>query len=174
MMRMKFGSIIERLRSYWQKLSQEKQQQQLSSFVFDNIIGDREYYVAFLDPEETYFAQGLFKPGFRHCFIFFRGDNCWLMLNPTRWFLHIMELSCLPEDPFPSYLKASNPEITILKLTCRLQETKLMYFRPLTCVSHTAYILGLTKRFLITPYQLFNCLLKGNNPNITHVQEIIV
>lgn len=165
-------SLINIVKRWLQKLSHAKKQQQLSNFVFEQLVGDQEYFIAFVDPDETYIAQGFFEPGFRHCFVFFRGQNCWLMLNPTRWFLHVMELSCLPDDLFPSYLKQQHPNITILRVVTRLLETRLMYFRPLTCVSHTAYILGLQKRFIITPHQLYRCLLKGNNPNIVLVQEI--
>ena len=169
----KFGSLISKLKKWYSTLSPQKKQQPLSSFVFDYLVGDREYYIAFIDPDEDYLAQKLLRPGFRHCFIFYKGEQCWLMLNPTRWFLHIMELSCLPGDPFPSYLKTNHPEITIVKVVCRLNESQLMYFRPLTCVSHTAYILGLTKRFVITPYQLYKTLLKSKHPNILQVQEIL-
>ena len=172
-MSMKLESMIKNAKSWWKKLNQRKTQQQLSNFAFDYLVGDREFYIAFTNPDEGHLAERFLKPGFRHCFIFYRGEQCWLMLNPTRWFLHIMELSCIPSDPFPNYLKSNHPEITILKVVSRLDDTGTMYFRPLTCVSHTAYIIGLTKRFVFTPYQLYRCLLRGNNPNITHVQEII-
>lgn len=169
----RFESMIKSAKSWLQKFTQKRKQQQLSNFVFDYLVGDREFYIAFTNPDEGHMAERFLKPGFRHCFIFFKGERCWLMLNPTRWFLHVMELSCIPSDPFPNYLKENNPDITILRVVSRLDDTGTMYFRPLTCVSHTAYIIGLTKRFVITPYQLYRCLLKGGNPNITQVQEII-
>ncbi len=166
-------SMINKLKCWFQKSNRTEKQQQLSSFAFDILVGDREYYIAFSNPDERNIAERFLKPGFRHCFIFYRGERCWIMLNPTRWFLHIMELSCIPSDPFPEHLKNNHPEITILKVVSRLDDMGSMYFRPLTCVSHTAYIIGLTNRFIITPYQLYRCLLRGDHPNITQVQEII-
>lgn len=167
------SSLMRKLTKLFENTSLKSPTQSLSNYVYDIFLGEREYYVAFSNPDSNYHFQGLLKDGFRHCFIFYKGDHCWLMLNPTRWFMHIMELSCFPDDPFPEHLKANNPEITILKVTTRLEETNMMYFRPLTCVSHVAYILGLHKRFLFTPHQLYRCLKNKRNCNIVNVQEVL-
>lgn len=164
---------MQKLKEWLKNINQKKAHQSLSNYVYDVFLGEREYYLAFCNPDDNYPLSRFIKDGFRHCFIFYKGEHCWLMLNPTRWFLHVMELSCYPDDPFPEHLKSMHPELTILKITTRLQETAFMYFRPMTCVSHVAYILGLNKRFLVTPHQLYRCLKKGQNTNIVNVQEII-
>ncbi len=166
-------SWIQKLKSAYANISRKKLQRSLSNFTYDLYLGEREYFVAFMNPDEPYPLQGLMQDGFRHCFIFYKGERCWLMLNPTRWFLHVMELSCYPDDPFPEHLKANHPEITILKITTRLAEKAFMYFRPMTCVSHVAYILGLNKLFLFTPHQLYRCLRHTKDTNIVNVQEIL-
>ena len=138
----------------------------------NNPAEDREHesrriWIAFTGQTELPLLRFL-KPGFRHCFIVIKDEGKWLSLDPMA---NHMDLTVhnVPDDfDLPRWLRSRGLQVIETDVQHHDKPAPLM---PLTCVEAVKRMIGLHKRFILTPYQLFRHLekqmrQKPNTPRI--------
>lgn len=132
----------------------------------------RVFFVVFTEAE-LYFWHPILKSGFRHCYVIERLDFIYMMFDPTRYGLNVVLPNCSADVPLIENMMDLDPKIRVLKVVTQGKgESVALKMRPMSCVSVVEYVMGLSFNFCITPYQLFNKLLKNDSPNIISVREL--
>jgi hypothetical protein len=121
----------------------------------------RELYLVFHD-DTAYFGSRFIKKGFKHVFIIERQAMGWICLDPSRSDLIASILPAQYESDVISELKNNNPDVTVLPLEV-LATNRSNYPRPgiQSCVGAVQYSLGVWWPFVLTPWRLYNKLIKS-------------
>ena len=114
------------------------------------------FYVGFSD-ETTIPVLKLLKHGFRHCFLFFGDENNSFILDPIS---NRIDLSFVPIsiDYLVELFEKNN--IKMVYIAERFENKKISTSGVFTCVEVVKRVLGISKPFIITPFRLYNFLIK--------------
>jgi hypothetical protein len=97
------------------------------------------------------------KPGFRHCYVLLNDGERWTSIDPLS---HVTEISVhhhVPVDfDLPGWLEARGNRV--LKAPVRRDVTRAAPFMLFTCVEAVKRVLGIHKRGVFTPWQLYRHL----------------
>ena len=113
----------------------------------------------------------ILKPGFRHCYALLNDGQRWMSIDPLSSYTDIqIHHHIAPEFDLPNWLEDQG--FKVVKANINNTHERAAPWVVLTCVESIKRILGLHKRRLITPWQLYNFLkhkqsssplLKGEN-----------
>ena len=114
------------------------------------------FYVGFSD-ETTIPVLKLLKHGFRHCFLFFVFFYNSFILDPIS---NRIDLSFVPIsiDYLVELFEKNN--IKMVYIAERFENKKISTSGVFTCVEVVKRVLGISKPFIITPFRLYNFLIK--------------
>ena len=101
----------------------------------------------------------LLRRGFRHCFIMMQQDERWILIDPRSDKTDIALLPHPAHFNFPRYFTQQGK--TVVKVPLRSVPKKIAPLFPLSCVETVKRVLGIHRRFVLTPYQLYRFLKKG-------------
>lgn len=101
------------------------------------------------------------KPGFRHCYVLLNDGERWTSIDPLS---HVTEISVhhhVPADfDLPGWLAARGNRI--VKAPMRRDVTRAAPFMLFTCVEAVKRVLGIHRRAIVTPWQLYQHLKFAN------------
>ena len=97
------------------------------------------------------------KPGFRHCYVLINDGERWMSLDPLS---HVTEVSVhhhVPADfELPAWLESRGNRV--VKAPMNRDITKPAPFMIFTCVEAVKRVLGIHRRGIVTPWQLYRHL----------------
>ena len=114
------------------------------------------FYVGFSD-ETTIPILRLLRHGFRHCFIFFGDENTTFVVDPIA---NRIDLSFVPVGVKIMSQIFSQKNIRIVYVPRRFELGRISSTGVFTCVEVVKRILGISKPFIVTPFRLYNFLMK--------------
>lgn len=98
----------------------------------------------------------LLRPGFRHCFLLRRFPEGWLLYDPRS---DRTELELWPAcDPNLVIKHLKKRGYTALSVTLPTAERRAVPLGPFTCVEAVKRVLGIRRRRVVTPWQLYRHL----------------
>jgi len=101
----------------------------------------------------------IFKPGFRHCYVILNDGQHWASVDPMSSYMDVSIHNMPAEFNLPLWLKDRGHEVIHAPISREAKQAPWMVF---TCVEAVKRVLGLHKRWIITPWQLYNHLAKQN------------
>ncbi|MFA5592593.1 MAG: hypothetical protein WC989_04685 [Micavibrio sp.] len=126
------------------------------SGLFTHTIDDQKAWVVFSGSTEITWLRFL-KPGFRHCYVLINDGERWTSLDPLS---HVTEVSVhhhVPADfDLPGWLAARGNRV--VKAPMRRDLTRPAPFMLFTCVEAVKRVLGIHRRLVVTPWQLYRHL----------------
>lgn len=123
-----------------------------------DIESSSSIWVIFSDETDIRMLKWL-RRGFRHCFLVMIQDERWILIDPRS---NKTDISLLPHPShfnFPRYFMQQGK--TVIKVNAVETPYKIAPLIPFSCVETIKRILGIHKRFVLTPYQLYQFLQKG-------------
>ncbi len=126
------------------------------SGLLSTISEGQKAWVVFTGQTEISWLR-ILKPGFRHCYILLHDGERWTSIDPLS---HITEISVhhhVPADfDLPGWLKSRGNRVVAAPLRRDLKRAApVMVF---TCVEAVKRVLGIHRRFIFTPWQLYRHL----------------
>lgn len=104
------------------------------------------------------------KQGFRHCFVLINDGQRWVSVDPLSPYTEILVYHHVsPSFDLPLWLEGRGYKV--VRSFVDRNNNKQAPIMVFTCVEAIKRILGLHKRFIFTPWQLYKALIK-NNKNI--------
>ncbi len=104
----------------------------------------------------------IFKPGFRHCFVLLNDGSRWVSFDPLSNHTEIsVHHHVPPEFDLPYWMEGRGYSVVETSIE---RHKKPAPFMPFTCVEAVKRVLGLHKRFIFTPWQLYR-FLQGQHSN---------
>lgn len=100
----------------------------------------------------------ILKPGFHHCFVVLRDAQRWLTLDPLSNHMEARIYDMPGDFNLPLYLR--NQGMLVVETHLNHSHQKPAPIMIFTCVETVKRILGLHKRWIITPWQLYRHLTK--------------
>lgn len=98
----------------------------------------------------------LLKPGFRHCYVLLNDGANWITLDPLSNYLDVSVHRNVPSAfNLPQWLGSRGHKVVPAKVERIRKEAPWMLF---TCVEAVKRVLGLHRRFIFTPWQLYRHL----------------
>lgn len=97
------------------------------------------------------------KPGFRHCYVLLQDRWQWVSIDPLSHCTHIefhSHVHC--RFDLPAWLRGQGMVVVETAMTEPPQ--KCAPFMPFTCVEAVKRMLGIHRRFIVTPWQLYHYL----------------
>ncbi len=101
----------------------------------------------------------ILKPGFRHCFAVLREEDHWIVIDPLSHFIDVKTHVSDANFDMVEWLKTQGMTVLKTKITPPNKQAPLM---PFSCVEVVKRVIGIHARGVITPWQLFQFLLKHN------------
>ena len=106
----------------------------------------------------------ILKPGFRHCYALLNDGQRWVSLDPLSNYMDVSVHHDVPTDfDLPSWLKSRGHTVVRGYISRDKKEAPWMLF---TCVEAVKRMLGIHKRFVITPWQLYRHMTQGDQHSI--------
>jgi len=124
-------------------------------------------WVIFSGQADLWWLKAL-KPGFRHCAVVLHDGTHWINIDPLS---HTMEVNVSPVPAsfnLPLLLGQQGHRVVATELT--LKNTPAPW-GILTCVGVTKRVLGLRRRFIVTPWQLYRHLIKEQHKQTPNTGE---
>lgn len=101
----------------------------------------------------------MFKRNFRHCFVVWHDGRHWLSFDPLSNHSEInVHYEIKPEHDFIAWLRAQS--LQTIKTEINHNHRKVAPWGLFTCVEAVKRFLGVHKRFIFTPWQLYRHLQK--------------
>ncbi len=98
----------------------------------------------------------MLKPGFRHCYVLLNDGDRWVSLDPLSNYLDVSIHHHVPAKfNLPLWLKSRGLIVVRAPMRRARKEAPWMLF---TCTEAVKRVLGLHKRSIITPWQLYRYL----------------
>ena len=121
----------------------------------------REIYLIFLDDVQYPFSRFI-KKGFKHVYALERQALGWVCLDPSRSDLTAIVLPATYHTNIIPEFQRQNPTATVLPIKMK-PHNKSKYPRPMVlgCTSAIQYMLGVYWPCVLTPYQLYNKIIKS-------------
>jgi hypothetical protein len=102
----------------------------------------------------------ILKPGFRHCYVLLHDGERWTSVDPLS---HVTDISVhhhvAPDFDLPGWLAARGNKV--VRAPLRRDVTKAAPFMLFTCVEAVKRILGIHRRNIFTPWQLYRHLVSA-------------
>tara|TARA_B100001750_G_C15418349_1_gene551567 strand:+ start:550 stop:966 length:417 start_codon:yes stop_codon:yes gene_type:complete len=117
-------------------------------------------WVVFSDDTDIRMLK-ILRKGFRHCFIMMQQDQRWILIDPRADKTDIRVLPHPVHFNFPRYFTQQGK--IVVKAPTFITPRKIAPLSPFSCVETVKRVLGVHKRFLITPYRLYRYLLKSQS-----------
>jgi hypothetical protein len=115
----------------------------------------RRALVVFTD-DTGLFWLGFLKRGFRHCFVALDDGRHWLLVEPLAHRLEI-RAAALPGDfDLAGYFRGEG--LTVVETRPRPALRRRAPLAPFTCVEAAKRLLGIRRRRIVTPWQLYRHL----------------
>lgn len=100
------------------------------------------------------------KPGFRHCYLLMNDGKKWISVDPM---LNHMDVTIhhhiSPEFDLPSWAESQGQ--TVIQAPVNRKRMRPAPFSVLSCVEVVKRILGIHIQSILTPWQLYQYLMKG-------------
>ncbi len=122
----------------------------------------KSVWVVFTGETDIPWLRRFLKPGFRHCFVLLNDGERWVSFDPLANYTEILiynHLSC--DFDLPLWLKSRG--LSVLEVSVERAVKRCAPLAPYTCVEAVKRVLGLHKRLIFTPWQLYRFLEKRNN-----------
>ena len=99
----------------------------------------------------------ILKSGFRHCFVILNDGQRWMVIDPAASYTDIQIYHHIDvEFDFPDWLSGQGYKVVPATINKEHQRVApCMFF---TCVEAIKRVLGVHKRFILTPWQLYKFL----------------
>lgn len=98
------------------------------------------------------------KPGFRHCFVILESDGRWILYDPLSHQTEITVIGGLSlQELMDGYRKHGFHVVAWVQRPARFKPAPLGLY---TCVEAVKRVLGIHAPLIITPWNLFNFLIK--------------
>lgn len=125
------------------------------------VSAEQEAWVVFSGQTDIRWLRWL-KPGFRHCYVLLNDGQRWTSLDPLS---HVTEVSVHHHLPIsfnlPAWLEARGNTV-VKTFLCRDIFTPAP-FMLFTCVEAVKRVLGVHRRGVLTPWQLYQFLKKRHS-----------
>ena len=119
-------------------------------------------WVVFSDKTDIRFLK-ILRSGFRHCFVIMQQNGQWIIIDPRA---DKTDVTLLPHPKhFNLPLHFINDGCTVVKIPPITTPSKIAPIFPLSCVETVKRVIGLHRRWVVTPFQLYrtlNTLQKGS------------
>lgn len=103
----------------------------------------------------------LLKPGFRHCYVLVRDRWQWVSIDPLSHYMQIQFHTTITQSfDLPAWLRGQG--MIVVETQIIEPPRKPAPWMPFTCVEAVKRFLGIQKRFIMTPRQLYYHLTKGS------------
>lgn len=101
----------------------------------------------------------ILKSGFRHCSVLLNDGAHWITFDPLSNYTDLV-VHNIPQDfDLPLWLRDRGKKVVPATIG---RPEKPAPFMPLSCVESVKRLLGIHKRFIVTPWQLYRHLNKQN------------
>jgi hypothetical protein len=109
----------------------------------------------------------ILKPGFRHCSVLLHDGDRWISYDPLSNYTAITVHQLPAEFNLPLWMQERGHTVLPVDRSFPPKPAPVAFF---SCVSAVKRVLGLHKRFIITPWQLYRYLTQkqGSHFNPTH------
>jgi len=125
--------------------------------------GSQQAWVVFSGQADLPWLR-FFKPGFRHCYVLMNDGSHWITLDPLSSHMDV-QVHHVPQDfDMPRWLKSRGLCVMRADLSRVEKPAPWMAF---TCVEAVKRVLGLHKRLIFTPWQLYRHLIKIKQQSLT-------
>lgn len=100
----------------------------------------------------------ILKPGFRHCYVLLNDGKHWITIDPLSNYMDINVQEMPAEFDLPRWMQVRGHMIVPAQIEQLPRQAPWML---LSCVEVVKRVLGIHKRWIITPWQLFRYLEKA-------------
>lgn len=122
---------------------------------------NEEYYIVFEDaPKRRWFTRFL-KPGFTHCYVIYKSASglFWIIVNPL-WSHCDVDIRTV--ETFPEVRDYTGEYAIIVKYHATINpEQTVAQLCFMSCVDVIKRVIGIKKRRIVTPYQLYREVCNG-------------
>ncbi len=116
---------------------------------------DRRAWVVFTNQSELPWVK-CFKKGFRHCFVMINDGENWVSIDPMSNYMDVV-VHHVPHDfDLPKWLCGRGH--SVIPASLNVDISKSAPWMVFTCVEACKRILGIHKRSIFTPWQLYRHL----------------
>lgn len=126
--------------------------------------GAQQVWVAFGGETDLPWLKVL-KPGFRHCFVLINDGQCWVTYDPMSHYTEITVHHVPAFFDMPGWMAGRG--YTMIEATLDHAHTRPAPLSIYSCVGAVKRVLGIHRRFILTPWQLYRHLLVQRS----HLQE---
>ncbi|MCA8932977.1 MAG: hypothetical protein KDA49_10950 [Rhodospirillaceae bacterium] len=112
-------------------------------------------HVAFSGKADLWWLR-LLRPGFRHCFLVLSDGQHWITLDPLSTVLEVAVQPVPASFDLPGWYRERG--LTVLPARIGPPPARPLLLAPLTCVEVVKRALGISDRWVLTPFQLFRRL----------------
>lgn len=129
------------------------------SHLLQNAKGERRAWVVFTNQTDLPWLRAL-RAGYRHCFIVIHDGAHWISIDPMAHYMDVIVHHVPADFDMPRWLEGRGHKVVSAPLTQELSRAApVMLF---TCVEACKRILGVHKRAILTPWQLYCHLTQGD------------
>ena len=123
--------------------------------LFDDQI-NQEAWVVFSGETDLPWLK-ILKKGYRHCFVLINDGQRWFSIDPLSAYTEVQVYHhILPSFDLPSWLQSRGYQI--IKTSIERQHKRSAPIMVFSCVEVIKRVLGIHKRFIFTPWQLYQFL----------------
>ena len=120
----------------------------------DSYHANTKAWVVFSGQTDLPWLRAL-KKGFRHCYVILNDGTGWITIDPLASMMNIRVQPVPPQFDLPLWLSDRGLKVLPAPVTTQHTQAPWMVF---TCVEAVKRVLGIHKRFLFTPWQLYRHL----------------
>ncbi len=118
-------------------------------------MNDRKVWVVFTNQSELPYLR-FFKKNFRHCFVIINDGQNWISIDPMANYMDIVIHHLSRDFDLPKWLSSRGHRV--IPASFNLDIKRPAPWMIFTCVEACKRVLGIHKRFIITPWQLYKYL----------------
>ncbi len=133
----------------------------------DNTPVSPSVYVVFTGKTDIRWLRFLRK-NYRHCFVIMNDGHRWISVDPLSSYTDILVYHVPPDFDFPAWMEKRGYAVVKAKIDRPHASAPFGIF---TCVEAVKRVLGIHKRRIITPYQLYRHLKKSTYNSATQEQS---
>jgi hypothetical protein len=123
----------------------------------NDITNSPKAWVVFTGKTELPWLRFL-KPGFRHCYVLLNDGTHWMSVDPLSNYIDVSVHRSVPATfDLPHWMRGRGHTVIAAPVARIRKEAPWMVF---TCTEAVKRVLGLHKRFIFTPWQLYRHLTK--------------
>lgn len=117
--------------------------------------------LAFFDPKERYLLWPFVRDGFHHVTAYIESGDGWIEFDGMRHKTRVRFID------YPAWNLLNDATVIKVKVIQRDNKRRAT-FGMMTCVGQLKALLGIRKRFIITPYQLYKYLRNEHGTGKNH------